>query len=218
MFRPSANVYIDGFNLYYGCIRGSRHKWLDLAKWCRFAIQEYSIHRIRYFTAVVLPRPNDPLIQQRQLTYLRALRTIPNLSIHEGFFKQTQQRVRLVSPIPCIAPVPCIGQTVLAHKTEEKGSDVNLATFLLIDAVDGDADVSVVVSDDTDLLEPIRLVRQRFGRDVLVLNPHRGRQLNRDLRQVATSYRTLTVPPLRACQFPRMLSDANGVITKPATW
>ena len=123
MPRLSASVYIDGFNLYYGCLRGGPNKWLDLAKWCRFVIQEYSVTHIRYFTAVVLPRANDPLIQQRQLTYLRALRTIPNLSIHEGFFKQTQQRVRLVNPIPCVASVPCIGQTVLAHKTEEKGSD-----------------------------------------------------------------------------------------------
>lgn len=68
MLRPSANVYIDGFNLYYGCVRGTAFKWLDLAKWRRFVIQEYRVNRVRYFTAVVLPRPNDPFMQQRQLT------------------------------------------------------------------------------------------------------------------------------------------------------
>jgi hypothetical protein len=24
------NFYIDGFNLYYGCLKGSPYKWLDL--------------------------------------------------------------------------------------------------------------------------------------------------------------------------------------------
>jgi hypothetical protein len=25
------NVYVDGFNRFYGALKGTRHKWLDLA-------------------------------------------------------------------------------------------------------------------------------------------------------------------------------------------
>jgi uncharacterized LabA/DUF88 family protein len=57
-------------------------------------------------------------------------------------------------------------------KTEEKGSDVNLATHLLHDAHRGRFDVAVVISNDSDLLEPIRIVRRELGKSVGILNPH----------------------------------------------
>ena len=47
------NVYIDAFNLYYGCLKGSPYRWLDLGLLCRLLLPGYSINRIRYFTAVV---------------------------------------------------------------------------------------------------------------------------------------------------------------------
>ena len=69
------NVYIDAFNLYYGCIRGTSNGWLDIAALCRVMLPRDSIHKIRYFTALVDPRPDDPGQLQRQQFYLRALRT-----------------------------------------------------------------------------------------------------------------------------------------------
>lgn len=59
-------------------------------------------------------------------------------------------------------------------KTEEKGSDVNLATHLLHDGHMGRFEVAVIVSNDSDLLEPIKIVRGQLGRKVGVLNPHKG--------------------------------------------
>jgi hypothetical protein len=79
-----ANVYVDAFNLYYGCLRGTPYRWLDLAALCRRLLPNDEINRIRYFTALVSARSDDPQEPQRQLTYLRALRTIPNLSITPG--------------------------------------------------------------------------------------------------------------------------------------
>jgi hypothetical protein len=62
------NVYIDGFNLYYGCLKGNPHKWLDLAAFCQasFPPPRNRINHIRYFTAQVTARPNDPLQPKRQ--------------------------------------------------------------------------------------------------------------------------------------------------------
>lgn len=54
------NVYVDGFNLYYGSVKGTPHKWLDFSAPCRLMLPRDHINRIRYFTAKVKPLPNDP--------------------------------------------------------------------------------------------------------------------------------------------------------------
>lgn len=117
-------------------------------------------------------------------------------------------------------PPPATGpKTVQVMKSEEKGSDVNLAAHLLVDAFDDDYEVAVVVSNDSDLAEPIRLVRQKFGKKVLVLHPcGPGRTRSIELRRVATKSLSVDVSLLGACQFPPTLTDANGTIHKPARW
>ena len=72
------NVYIDGFNLYYGSLKGTPYKWLDLAELSSVLLPQDTISRIRYFTAQVNARPHDPQQPVRQQTYLRALPTIPD--------------------------------------------------------------------------------------------------------------------------------------------
>lgn len=113
------------------------------------------ILQIKYFTALVNPRRSDPDQRSRQETFLRALRTIPNLSIVYGFFLTHE----IVMPL---APPRRGYERVI--KTEEKGSDVNLATHLLIDGFDDAYELAVVVSNDSDLLEPIKVVTQRLGK------------------------------------------------------
>jgi hypothetical protein len=56
-------------------------------------------------------------------------------------------------------------------RTEEKGTDVNLATALLCDAFRGQFEAAVVVSDDSDLAEAVRVVREELGFPVGVINP-----------------------------------------------
>ena len=78
---PKVNVYIDGFNLYYGALKGSPYKWLDLSALCHRMLPNDTINSIEYFTAIVSARPHDPNLPVRQQVYLRALRTIGNLKI-----------------------------------------------------------------------------------------------------------------------------------------
>ncbi len=210
------NVYIDGFNLYYGCLKGTPHKWLDLAAFCQssFPPPRNQINRIRYFTAHVNARPNDPQQPQRQQAFLRALRTIPHLSVHLGSYLEKPTRMPLHPP-------PVIGaKTVEVMKSEEKGSDVNIACYLLVDAFDGDYDAAVVISNDSDLAEPIRLVRQKFHKPVIVLHPcGQGRKPSFELRKVASKSLMVDARLLPACQFPATLTDAAGrTIHKPASW
>lgn len=205
------NVYVDGFNLYYGCLKRSPYRWLDLAALCRYILQPHHvIHRIRYFTALVTPRPTDLQAPQRQQAYIRALGTLPNLSVHYGKFLQG------IKSMPLAHPVPGAPLLVEVINTEEKGSDVNLATAMLVDALDQDCEAMILISNDSDLVLPVQIVRIRFGLVVGVLNPHR--KATWPLRDAATFVRPIRTSALAACQFPATLTDAQGTIVKPAGW
>ena len=79
-------VYIDVFNLYYRALRNTPYRWLDLSKLARLLLPKNQIHRIHYYTARITARPGDPDQPTRQQFYLRALATIPNVSITYGQF------------------------------------------------------------------------------------------------------------------------------------
>lgn len=203
-------VYVDGFNFYYGAVKNTPYKWVNLDQLCRLILPKNTIERIKYFTAHVTPRPRDPNQHIRQQTYLRALATIPHLEIILGHFLSHIRRMPLAYP-------PSVGsQYAEVLYTEEKGSDVNLATHLLMDGFRGRYEVAVVVTNDSDLAEPIRIVRQELGLDVIILNPHP--KPSAELNRSATFIRPIRKGPLQASQFPNTMSDANGVFSKPAGW
>ena len=78
-------VYIDGLNLYYGALKGSLYKWLDLEQLCHRLLPGDKLVAIKYFTARAKDTPSNPGAAQRHDLYLRALRTLaPLLSIHYG--------------------------------------------------------------------------------------------------------------------------------------
>jgi hypothetical protein len=122
-------IYIDGFNFYYRAVRGTPYKWLDVKKVCQRLLRpEHQIVAIKYYTAPVSGK-RDPGQPIRQQTYLRALRaTIPELVVHNGHFLTHEVSV------PLAHPAPGSPSSVRVLKTEEKGSDVNLAVHMLNDA------------------------------------------------------------------------------------
>lgn len=202
------NVYIDGFNLYYGAVKATPYKWLDLAKLCKIMLPSDDIQTIKYFTARVSARPQDPDLPTRQQIYLRALRTIPNLTIIYGHFLTHSCRMVLTGSNPV--------QKVWVDKTEEKGSDVNIAAHLLYDAFGRAFDVAVLITNDSDLVEPVRMVKTGLGLPVGVLNPHPYH--SRQLRQFATFMKRIRQADLMVSQFPATLTDANGTFRKPRDW
>jgi hypothetical protein len=80
------SVYIDGFNLYYGAVKDTPYKWLDVHRMCSMMLPNHQIVKIKYFTAHVSARNDDPDKPTRQQIYLRALRTLPNLEVILGRF------------------------------------------------------------------------------------------------------------------------------------
>ena len=112
-------VYVDAFNLYFGSLRGTPHKWLDIKALCSKLLRpDNDVTHIKYFTARVNPRVDDPDQPMRQLTYLRALQTIPRLEIFYGHFL-THTRW-----MPLVNPQPGMPTHVKVISTSEKGSAI----------------------------------------------------------------------------------------------
>jgi uncharacterized LabA/DUF88 family protein len=203
-------VYIDGFNLYYGAVKGTPNKWLDVEAMSERLLPKDDIVKIRYFTALISARPNDPQEPARQQAYLRALGTLPRVEIHYGHYLSHRVRMRLAQP-PARGP-----KTAEVIKTEEKGSDVNLATHLLLDAFRQRGDTAVVVSNDSDLAEPIRVAEEELGITVGIVNPQARHRRSRAMR--STFFKQLRPGVLASCQLQPTLHDAQGVIRKPDRW
>lgn len=108
-------VYVDGFNLYYRCLKGTGHRWLDLVALCRRVLNPVNdVVALKYYTAMVDARPSDLDQPVRQSTYLRALRTRPEVSIHLGHYLTKPTRLPLARPVPGLprdAGVEAAGRT-----------------------------------------------------------------------------------------------------------
>jgi uncharacterized LabA/DUF88 family protein len=208
-------VYIDGFNLYYGCLQSTPYRWLDLGEFCAQMLPQDNVVRIKYFTALVGPRPWRPKKSQAQEIYLRALQTVPTLSVHLGHFLTFELSARLVKP-----PSGTKSAFRKVWKTEEKGSDVNLASHLLIDGFRERYDLAVVVSNDSDLKEPVEFVRHDLQAPVGVLNPHGRRSwaLSPEQLPLGSFYKPIRPGALAASQFPPTMTDRKGTFSRPPGW
>lgn len=201
-------VYIDGFNLYYGALKRTPYKWLDLGAFCTALLPQDDIVAIKYYTALVSARPGNLTAPNDQQIYLRALRTIPNLSITLGHFLTHSVQMTLSGSQP--------PKRVWVDKTEEKGSDVNIAAHMILDASLKNLDIAVLVSNDSDLAEPVRILRREFGLPVGILNPHQVHSFQ--LKAQATFLKRIRQSHLIASQFPDVVNDAKGAIHKPPNW
>ena len=203
-------VYVDGFNLFYGALKGTPFKWLDPVSLFEKVLQpRHEILKVKYFTARVSGTPADPSKPQRQDVYLRALRHYrPEVEVYFGHFLSHPVRAPLLHPVGN-------QRTVEVVRTEEKGSDVNLAVHLLNDGWLDAYDCAVVVSNDSDIAEAMRLVRHHHGKRIGLVTPGTGRP-SRQLMGHADFARHLRPNALRRSQLPDRIPGTS--IRKPAKW
>jgi len=203
-------VYVDGFNLYYGAVKDTPFKWLNIHRMCELLLPKNQIIGMKYFTAKVFSRKSDPQKHIRQQVYLRALRTLPNLEIIYGHYSEHPKWMRLANPQ--------LGQSKYAEviKTEEKGSDVNLAVNLLHDGYQGKYQLAAVVTNDSDLLSAVQIVQKDLGLKVGILNPQE--HPSRELENEAHFMKKIRQGVIQASQFPSTMKDAKGSFYKPEEW
>lgn len=216
-------VYIDGFNLYYRMQKDRPSlKWVNPLRMAAAALaRQHQIVQVNYYIARISARAHDPTAPARQATYLRALSTVPEVKIHEGSFMTSEPWMALANPPQAkpkgyswTLPPP---HTVKVIKSEEKGSDVNLGSHLVRDAFTNAFDVGVVITNDSDLVEPIRIATREAGKRVGLLVP--VKYPNQSLMNAASFYLHLRPGHLAAAQFPPTITLLDGSkIHKPAAW
>ena len=190
-------AYIDGFNFYYGACKKTKLKWVDFESLIKKITPQYKILKIRYFTALV-QKPSNRI---RQEFYLKAIATNDKTSIYKGFFQQDHTR----------------------HKPIEKCSDVTLPTYMIRDACKENYDCALLISNDSDFKEPVKLVKTEFNKEVIVLNPRSKGGINIELFKLKKEYniklRSLRGNTLKSSQLPNSVILSNGKeIKKSDTW
>lgn len=183
-------VYIDGYNLYYGgravCGRGTPGwRWLDLRALATSLVSAQrgwagaTIDRIVYCTARIDGATN-PSGNADQEAYLRALAEAKSVDrIEYGNYVARVKHAPLATaglggapvvtrpgwPIKVQHPTPAADSEIafmVSHlHQEEKGTDVNVASHLLMDILEERVDGVVLVSNDSDLRLPVHIARQR---------------------------------------------------------
>ena len=214
-------VYVDGYNLYYGLLRRSKLKWLDVVALFNDHVLDKAsdLIEVRYYTAPVLGRmSDDSRSPQRQRQYLQALRKMnpAKLVIVEGRIMATTPHQRLVKPIP---EAPHL-QMVQVYDFNEKKTDVNLASDLLAGAWTNAYEQAVICSNDSDLEGALATVKKhhphlRIGLVAPIAGDDR-RHISKDLSQHADWTKVLSPVHLAAAQLPDRIP--HSAITKPDTW
>ena len=232
------NAYVDGFNLYKGALENrSDLKWLDLKGLCASLCPDKVLNQVYYFTSPLKDRFPGDSANERQNTYLRVLRH-SGVKVVNGNFRNDASWQRLASssrtemiqpPLPkhfglsqlaindsWDAARPDIPKArILMMK--EKGSDVNLASYLLRDAYQGSVSHGLVITGDSDLSTAISFAREA-GMFVKVGFPNKDR-ISKDLRSRASTSETIHMKNLRSNQFATTFIAPNGrQIVRPSEW
>lgn len=207
-------VYVDGFNLYHRLLKHSKYKWLNLAVLCDKLLPELQIVKIKYFTATISSPPHDPNQQLRQEIYLRALSTEPRIEIVFGNFVSGPRKF---PEYPWKYSINGEPSMLKIYHANEKGSDVNLASHLVFDAIKGNAEAFIVITNDSDQICPIQMLINEKSITVGILVPDEApskKLMGLDLNII----KRIRKGALAASQFPEELFDRNGKIHKPNVW
>jgi uncharacterized LabA/DUF88 family protein len=197
------NVYIDGFNLYFGMVEAgfTDCKWLDIQSFANnIKHVTHSIQAVKYFTSRV---SNNPEKQKRQSTYLDALNTT-SVEIILGQFRNQLSNCRTC------------GNTYFESK--EKMTDVNIASQLITDAFLDKYDIAILVSGDSDLVPPIKIVKELMPKKEIWVALPPSRESN-DLKKVSDGIFKIGRKKLSDSQLPLIVTDKYGFeLKKPNSW
>ena len=196
-------VYIDGFNLYFGIIEKgwNEYKWLNLKSLAKNLLKpDQKLIDVKYFTSRMR---NNPGKEKRQKTYIEALETT-RISITYGHYQSNIDE--------------CYRCGHTWSDPNEKMTDVNIATQMIIDAYQNKYDTAILISGDSDLVPPIKAIHNNFKnkRVVVVFPPER---FNRSVALVAKGSYILGRKKLKDNQLPETVTKKDGyMLRRPKEW
>lgn len=212
-------AYVDGFNLFGGSLKRAPpgYRWLDLDAMVRAVLRpNHELVALHYFTALIRPDADDDPSPDRQKLYIKALEHyLPHLTTHYGHFTVHRARARPVDPSK--------GDLIEYWKVEEKGSDVNLSARLVADAFQNRYDCAVLVTNDGDMAEAVRIATGEAGKTVGAIVPiyhpsadRRPRRVSGELRRNVHFIRELRLATIRRAQLPSPIPGTR--LYKPPHW
>ena len=223
-------IYVDGYNLYYSRLRGSAHKWLDIAALFRDRIlrqQDPSaqVVRIKYFTSSVMASyaRHGRASEEAQTQYLRALQAHePLLDVIKGF--HVFQPTRL--PSYREGQAASKDDVSAVWMIEEKQTDVNIALEIYRDAKNGACDQIVVCSNDSDLEPALKLIKADMPMVkvgiVLPMKEGKGVNINRPNQRLVKHAdwvrQYIKDDELSASQLPANVQTKKKPASKPNHW
>lgn len=219
-------VYIDGYNFYYGCLKGSKYKWLDIFQLCeeilRIQSPAYELVKVHFFTAPVKSSfsKRGGQSQSAQAVYHQALMQLysDKIQITEGYF-QPERINAIVGNKP-----PVLTDLTKVWKPEEKQTDVNIAVSAIEDALYKRCEQIVFFSNDSDLGPALAMIKRNFPEikraaifPVLSSTPRHG---SAELQKyVSWSRKHIREEELATCQLPSKISRApSKPAKKPKHW
>lgn len=203
MKNERVNVYVDGFNLYFGMKEAGfeNYKWLDIHHLAISLLkQDQILHQIKYFTSRV---SNDPDKQKRQTSYIEALETT-DIMVYYGHYQNNI--------------IECKRCGNIWPNYHEKMTDVNIATKIIIDAYQDQYDSAMLISGDSDLVPPIRAIHENFKQKrVFVAFP--PKRHNASVALVAKGSMIIGRKKIADSQFPNEVKKKDGyILIKPKNW
>jgi hypothetical protein len=195
--------YVDGFNLYFGMLEAglSDLKWLNIMGLCSsFMSADQELVGVKYFTSNI---KNDPPKEKRQRTFLSAIE-------HTG--------VRIIRGKYEDKDVECGDCGKIWQRSNEKMTDVNIATQLILDAIDDRYDLAILITGDSDIVPAINIVNNRYSPKFVSVffPPHRS---NVSVQDAAHGWQVLGRKRLKDYQLPDTIELEDGfVIEKPTAW
>lgn len=217
-------IYIDGYNLYYGLVKNTQYKWLDLhgllSEVVKIQNPQSQVVSIKYFTAPVITKFSRHLekSQQSQNHYHNALCVNSKncIEIINGYFD-----VDVSSPVIHKKPID-LRSRVKTWKLEEKQTDVNIALEMYRDATHGIVEQQILVSSDSDLIPALRYIGKDFENMILGLilpRSNNNKRKNKGLSQYVNWTRThINQDELEKHQLPNMIPTKKKPIYKPKYW
>jgi uncharacterized LabA/DUF88 family protein len=196
-------VYIDGFNLYFGMMDANCAdcRWLDVQKLAESLIrQNQKLVTVKYFTSRVR---NHPSKEKRQSTYLDALQA-KGIDIRYGHYQA--------------GTIECRNCYHIWPTANEKMTDVNIATELIIDAYKNKYDTAILISGDSDLTPPLRAVHSEFpNKRIVVAFPPKRHSVS--LKKASKGNFIIGRKKLKDAQLDEKIPLKSGfILHKPNHW
>ncbi|QWW20036.1 NYN domain-containing protein [Schaalia sp. 19OD2882] len=197
-------AYIDGFNLYHGLHDQAHCKylWLDVVELVRRMRPAADLTKVYYFTSSVL---DDPPAASRQAHHIDAMkRKHPDvLQVVQGRYQRKTRK--------------CHNCELEYVTYEEKETDVNIAVQLVSDALQGNMDMALIISADSDMAPAIRTVRRLNSTVTLVAAFPPNRHSN-ELKSLLPSSFSIGENKIRQSQLPDQFTVDGIQFRRPAEW